>query len=145
MRRAFYLQSLPVLFLLSGCTTIDFDYPRAESMTITDTEETRLGNRIAELWPALAEGKSGFYPLSDGIEALSARLLLAERADVSIDTQYYLVKTDNAEEIKVHKCDKALASISFQTMLDRSERYTALIDKLQMERGISCMHIGATE
>ena len=64
-------------------------------MTIQDTEDTRIGTRIAELWPAQAEGLSGFHPLIDGIEALSARLLLAERAELSIDTQYYLIKRDN--------------------------------------------------
>ena len=57
-------------------------------MTIANTEQTRLGTRVAELSATQDEGTSGFYPLVDGIEALSARLLLAERAEVSIDTQY---------------------------------------------------------
>ena len=102
MRYACYLQFLVMLFLLSGCTTIDFDYPRSESMTIQDTEDTRIGTRIAELWPAQAEGLSGFHPLIDGIEALSARLLLAERAELSIDTQYYLIKRDTAGMAFIH-------------------------------------------
>ena len=56
-----------------------------------------------------------------------------------------LTKTRNAENIKVHEMHIALYSVTFQTMLERSERYAALIDKLQIERGISCMHIGATK
>ena len=121
MRKVLFLQLLAVLFLLSGCATIDFDYPRAESVTITDTKDTRLGKRIAELWPAPVEGESGFYALSDGIEALSARLLLAERAEVSIDTQYYLIKRDNASLAFVHALLRAA---------DRGVRVRLLIDDM---------------
>ena len=94
MRKFICSGLLGVMALLTGCATIDFDYPRTESVTITNTEQTRLGVRVAELSAGQDEGTSGFYPLVDGIEALSTRLLLAERAEVSIDTQYYLVKTD---------------------------------------------------
>ena len=56
---------------------------------------------------------------NDGIEALSARLLLAERAEVSIDTQYYLVKTDNASMAFIHALLRAA---------DRGVRVRLLID-----------------
>jgi putative cardiolipin synthase len=102
MRNVFCFGLLLVVSLVSGCASIDFDYPRTESMTITDTSQTRLGVRVAQLSPAQAGDTSGFYPLSDGIEALSARLLLADRAEISIDTQYYLVKTDNASLAFIH-------------------------------------------
>ena len=39
-------------------------------------------------------GESGFYPLSWGVDALAARLVLAERAELSIDAQYYHVTDD---------------------------------------------------
>lgn len=105
--------------LLTGCATIDFDYPRTESVTIENTEETRLGKRVAELSAVHPEGTSGFYPLVDGIEALSARLLLAERAEVSIDTQYYLVKTDDSSLVFIHALLRAA---------DRGVRVRLLID-----------------
>ena len=80
--------------LLSGCSSIDFDYPRLESSTVTGTEDTYYGRQFNDLVAGKAEGESGFYPLLDGIDALAARLLLASRAERSIDLQYYLIKPD---------------------------------------------------
>ena len=79
---------------LAGCASIDFDYPRIESIVLADTDGTSLGVRATQLTESRPHDESGFYPLSDGIDALTARLLLAERAGRSIDTQYYLVKDD---------------------------------------------------
>ncbi|RZV34593.1 MAG: phospholipase D family protein [Chromatiales bacterium] len=85
----------PLLVLLcTGCASIDFDYPRTPSTAAEDTDNTYLGSRVSALSAVHPPGLSGFYPLRDGIDALSARLLLAERAERTIDTQYYLVKTD---------------------------------------------------
>ena len=88
-------------------------------MTIANTEQTHLGTRVAHLIADQADGTSGFYPLIDGIEALSARLLLAERAEMSIDTQYYLVKTDNASMAFIHALLRAA---------DRGVRVRLLLD-----------------
>jgi putative cardiolipin synthase len=79
---------------LTACASIDFDYPRVESYAPTDTDDTDLGQHYAEAVGNLPEGTSGFHTLENGIDALTARLLLAERAERSIDTQYYLIKTD---------------------------------------------------
>ncbi len=80
--------------VLVACAAIDYDYPRVESTAPTDTDETWLGQRFATVEATIPPGHSGFFPLEDGIDALTARLLLAERAERSIDTQYYLIKTD---------------------------------------------------
>jgi putative cardiolipin synthase len=79
---------------LAGCASIDFDYPREDSFAMTDTQDTTLGQRVAELSATRGEDESGFYPLENGIDALTARLLLAQAAERSIDTQYYLIKRD---------------------------------------------------
>jgi putative cardiolipin synthase len=89
--RAFWLA---ILLSLAGCSSIDFDYPRTESTADFDTADTHLGKGVAALSASAGEGRSGFYPIGNGIDALSARLLLAERAERTIDTQYYLVKPD---------------------------------------------------
>jgi putative cardiolipin synthase len=83
-----------LLALLSGCASIDFDYPRVESTAPLDTDDTFLGSELAERVESKPQAESGFYPLLDGIDALTVRLLLAERAERTIDTQYYLIKTD---------------------------------------------------
>lgn len=82
------------LAVIAGCASIDYDYPRTESYFLPDTADTQLG---LEILPDVAEmpaDQSGFYPMSDGIDALAARLLLAQRAEKSIDVQYYLIKND---------------------------------------------------
>lgn len=83
-----------LIALLSGCASIDFDYPRVESTAPLDTDDTFLGSEFVEMVESKPEAESGFYPLLDGLDALSARLLLAKRAERTIDTQYYLIKTD---------------------------------------------------
>ena len=121
MRKFICSGLLGVIALLTGCATIDFDYPRTESVTITNTEQTRLGVRVAELSAGQDEGTSGFYPLVDGIEALSTSLLLAERAEVSNYTQYYLVKTDVSSTAFIDALLRAA---------DRGVRVRLLIDDL---------------
>lgn len=92
-RSTFFTNVLFTLILLSGCASVDFDYPKSETHTLLDTSDTHLGRQIAGLADEYP-GESGFHTLSDGIDALAARLLLAERAEVSIDAQYYLIKQD---------------------------------------------------
>jgi putative cardiolipin synthase len=79
--------------LLSGCATTQYDYPRTESRAIPAGADTRLGARVEQLAPA-DPALSGFYLLTNGIDALAARLLLAARAERSIDAQYYFVLDD---------------------------------------------------
>jgi len=43
---------------------------------------------------AIEPDASGFYVLNSGLEALAARLLLAERAERSLDVQYYAIADD---------------------------------------------------
>ncbi len=90
LRHVFLITAFVVL---SGCASVDFGHPKTVSTAPTDTGETYLGRQLeglAEKHP----GESGFYPLADGIDALAARLLLAERAERTIDAQYYLIKND---------------------------------------------------
>ncbi len=79
---------------LSGCASIDFDYPRTESYALTDTGSTNLGRRLSATDLDYPADHSGFHPLEDGVDALAARMLLATRAGRSIDVQYYLIKND---------------------------------------------------
>jgi putative cardiolipin synthase len=79
--------------LMGACATIDFDYPKQESYAYTNTVETELG----ELTGLIEQGhqnQSGFELQGDGIQALAARLALADEAQLSIDAQYYLIKDD---------------------------------------------------
>ena len=81
--------------LLAGCAGVPFDYPKDPSEAIAPSQTTRLGQGAAE-WSAEHGGKSGFLPLTYGMDALGARLKLIEAAEVSIDAQYFLIKPDIA-------------------------------------------------
>jgi putative cardiolipin synthase len=91
------LQRIPLYLLLaalSACASIDFDYPREASYAFDEAPETALAAQLYPIVHGQPEGQSGFFPLNDGIDALAMRLMLAERAERSIDLQYYLIKND---------------------------------------------------
>ena len=91
-----YLRRLLLVTIIStvgGCASIDFDAPKVASTVLSDTNETYLAKQVSGLAEA-NPGKAGFFPLQNGIDALAARLLLAARAERSIDAQYYLIKKD---------------------------------------------------
>lgn len=83
-----------LLFSLSNCSSIDFEYPRNESFALTDTDETFLGRETTTISQNKPADESGFYPLINGIDALAMRLVLASNAERTIDVQYYLIKDD---------------------------------------------------
>ena len=113
----------PVLLvaLLQGCASVDFDYPKTESHAYQDTGETYLGQQLAAITEGKPAGQSGFYPLGDGIEALAARLVMADRAERSIDAQYYLLKNGVAGRAFLYSLLKAA---------DRGVRVRLLLDDM---------------
>jgi putative cardiolipin synthase len=94
-RFADYALFLGAIALVSGCATVSFDEPRSESTYLIATAQTELG-QWSTRWVDAHDGASGFYPLDGGMDALAARLGLAERAEKSIDLQYFLMKGDKA-------------------------------------------------
>jgi len=78
------LASLVLVLFLTGCATAPLDFPKDHSEAITDTGDTYLGKGAAE-WTAKHPGKSGFYPLVAGFDALGARLALIDLAERTID------------------------------------------------------------
>lgn len=80
--------------ILTACASVDFDHPRTPSSAIPESPDSHLARQLRDAVTGRPPGHSGFYPLLDGIDALAARLLLAERAEDSIDVQYYLIKDD---------------------------------------------------
>lgn len=116
------IQLVTVLVLLgtfAGCASIDFDYPREESFVMENTGETFWATRISPLTANRPEGEAGFDPVSDGIDALAARLVLAKHAERSIDVQYYLIKNDLVGRVFVHALLQAA---------DRGVRVRLLLD-----------------
>ncbi|MEH6585816.1 MAG: phospholipase D family protein [Halioglobus sp.] len=88
-----------VIALLSACSTIAFDVEKTASYVLADTGDTEFGRALLDWNADHPDGLSGFYPLSDGMDALGARLRLIEGAERSIDVQYFLMKDDDAGEV----------------------------------------------
>ncbi|MEM1403727.1 MAG: phospholipase D family protein [Pseudomonadota bacterium] len=107
---------------LTGCAGVDFDAPKTPSYyTDVDVSETTLGASLGRIDNRFGPGKSGFYPLGSGIDALSARILLIERAEKTLDVQYYLVGNDPIGDLFFHRLLNAA---------DRGVRVRLLIDDI---------------
>ncbi|MCH9694417.1 MAG: phospholipase D family protein [Gammaproteobacteria bacterium] len=101
MRRStfrFLTPFLPIIFIIAGCATVPLDVPKQSSVAVEDNSHTEFGE-LAVGWTELHDGKSGFFPFAYGLDALGARLEMAENAEASIDLQYFLMKDDAAGAI----------------------------------------------
>ena len=114
------LATVALALFVAGCATAPLDFPKDYSEALVNTGETHLGREVAE-WTAGHPGKSGFYPLVAGIDALGARLALIDRAERTIDAQYFLMKPDSAGRIFVMKLLEAA---------DRGVRVRLLLDDI---------------
>ena len=111
---------LLIATLSAGCATTRYDYPKSDSSAIVAGSETVLGARIAELAPD--DGRlSGFLLLEEGLDALAVRLLLAARAEQSIDAQYYFILDDLTGRIYLRELLRAA---------DRGVRVRLLLDDI---------------
>lgn len=106
-----------------ACATVDFDYPKSRTTAYQETGDTYFGRQATPLVQA-QPGKSGFFLLSDGIDALAARLVMAYRAERSIDTQYYLITNDAIGYVFIGSLLKAA---------DRGVRVRLLLDDIQTQ------------
>ena len=114
------LASLIFTLFLVSCATAPLDFPKQYSEAIVETGDTLLGREVAE-WTAVHPGKSGFYPLNGGLDALGIRLAMIERAERTIDAQYFLMKPDSAGVLFAHKLLEAA---------DRGVRVRLLLDDI---------------
>ena len=85
---------LLAILITGGCASLPDNADRTSSLAITETGRTRLGKayRAAE---KAHPGKSGFYLLTNGLDALVAREVLCELAERGLDLQYFIYDTDN--------------------------------------------------
>ena len=93
VRAALLPLGLLLLYLLNGCATIPYDYPRPVSSALYRPEGTSLGKEI-QAQAVNHPGASGFYLLPTGIDAFTARALMIDRAEKTLDLQYYIFHDD---------------------------------------------------
>ncbi|KDB06413.1 Phospholipase D-like domain containing protein [Burkholderia sp. lig30] len=114
------LGAMLALLALVACASLPPLADRETTHAIADTDNTRLA--IAFRPRAAAHpGQDAFHLLRDPVDALDARVLLADRADRSLDLQYYIWHDD----LTGH----ALADAVIRAA-DRGVRVRALLDDL---------------
>lgn len=109
-----------LILALSACAGVPFDYPKTASTALPPSTETALG-RVDAAWKQAHGDLSGFIGLPEGIDALGVRLQMMERAERSIDAQYFIVKKDEAGALFVGKMLRAA---------DRGVRVRLLVDDI---------------
>ncbi|MEL6950715.1 MAG: phospholipase D family protein [Pseudomonadota bacterium] len=118
------------LLSLAGCVSVPLDQPKTQTMALADNTHTELG-QLEQGWMAINGDASGFYPLVNGIDALGVRLELVERAEATIDLQYFLMKGDTAG---------ALLADALWKAADRGVRVRFLLDDVFTSAPDSGLH-----
>lgn len=90
------LRLATVLFFLTsgGCASLPDNSSKHESEAFTSPESTWLGKEYSKRVINHPQGQSAYHLLSDGLDAFVARAALAQVAEHSIDSQYYMVHPD---------------------------------------------------
>ena len=91
MKRTLIIISLILTF--AGCASIPKNFQQIPSTAFQYPETTKLGQFFAGPIEQ-HRGKSGFWMLNQGKEAILARLALADMAERTIDMQYYIWEDD---------------------------------------------------
>lgn len=85
---------LALHFFLTGCASLPENINQVESYAFTDTEKTSLGKFTQGHRDQTENNEDGFILLKSGLDAFVARAALAEKAERSLDVQYYLYHED---------------------------------------------------
>ncbi len=106
--------------IFNSLTGLPDNSGRLRSETITDTGDTRLGQRFGPQ-QATHVLRNGIIELPHGRDAFAARAVLAQQADSSIDTQYYMWHQDTVGRLLVYELINAA---------DRGVRVRILLDDM---------------
>jgi putative cardiolipin synthase len=81
---------------LGGCASVDFDYPKTETVSLSpeETSDTYLAKAVFDTVGIGPKGESAFHLMPDGVEALAVRLGGAARSERTLDVMYYLYNSD---------------------------------------------------
>jgi len=126
-RLALPLAIVPALLALGGCAGMPADAPRRVSQAIPASYDTLLGKVAMSSTPA--PELTGFRLLPSGAFALDARLALVQRAQRSLDLQYYLVQNDGTGRLLLRALrDAAERGVRVRLLVD--DLYTSGEDEL---------------
>lgn len=95
-----------LVFILSGCSLGLPDNNSEHVAALQPATEGRLAHGVATM-SAAHPGLTGVVPLMHGADAFAARMLLADIATTSIDTQYYIWRDDLTGLLLLEKLQQA--------------------------------------
>ncbi len=102
------INSTALLIILTGCASLPDNSKRTISHYLPANPNTQLGKRfLPKTSKAENAGKTGVYFLHDGQEAFIARLAMSEKAEQSIDAQYYIWRDDVSGRLLLQSMYKA--------------------------------------
>ena len=110
------------VLLIASCATVPKDYPRTESTAFQFHESTSIGKELAGL-AAQHPGESGVALIRRGRPAFTARVVLADLAEQTLDVQYFLWAPDATGVILADHLLRAA---------DRGVRVRILIDDVNL-------------
>ena len=118
-----YIFAVMLLMPFWGCASLPENVDRPPTHAFTNTQDTTLGRAFADDMAA-RPGQSGFFPLNNGLDAFTARAVLAHVAQRSIDTQYYMIHNDVVGSLFVDQLYKSA---------ERGVRVRLLVDDIDQE------------
>ncbi|HLX29793.1 MAG TPA: phospholipase D family protein [Casimicrobiaceae bacterium] len=86
--------------LLSACATMPpgANYPKTESVALAHPEDTAIGRKVEALAKS-HPGLSGFGLFASGSAAFTLRVQMANRAQRTLDVQYFIFKDDDSGQL----------------------------------------------
>lgn len=109
--------ALSCILLVAGCSTLPDKHVDVERPSI-DVSDTQFFKSIKQLEQERGD-RSGFYPLIDGVTALSARLAMIDKAEASLDVQYYIWHDDSVgRAMHSHLLRAADRGVKIRLLLD---------------------------
>jgi len=116
------LLAVAALLWVSGCASAPSPLPRVVSQSLDGGSASAIGRTAALLQQSGVAGASTtstVVPLGRGEDAWAARLMLAERAERSLDVQYYIFRSDASGRALLAALERAAArGVRVRLLLD---------------------------
>jgi len=109
----------------AGCANLPpgMDGPKPASTSLEDPGKTTLGKRLAAAEKA-NPGKSGFRLLVDGTDTFALHLEIAEKAERTLDVQYFLLVQDDTGKLLLESLLRAAdRGVRVRLLLDDAEAF----------------------
>lgn len=125
MRLALATALVALALFGAGCATLPpgMDGPKPDSISLEDPGSTPLGKRLAAAEKA-NKGLSGFRLLVDGTNTFALHLEIADKAERTLDVQYFLLLQDDTGKLLLESLLRAAdRGVRVRVLLDDAEAF----------------------